>query len=137
MRVAGHASYLEEFWVRVEQTEDCQGRPGIVTATDAAVVSELRVRLARDDLRNHDGCPELSLRFDDVDRPAMVSITAVEGGNQKPGVGDRAQSPYTVSSIVSERSEGPWMTPTKLRRRSIWPASAAKPVSTRWTMSPL
>jgi hypothetical protein len=37
----------------------------------------------------------------------MVPITAVEGGNQEPGVGERAQPRYTVSSIVSERSGGP------------------------------
>jgi len=89
-----------------------------VTATHTAVVSELGVGLSRDDLRDHDGCPKLSLGCDCIDRPAMVPIIAVEGGNQKPGVGERAQPPYTVSSIVTERSGGPWMTPTKLSRRS-------------------
>ncbi len=89
-----------------------------MTATDTAVVSELGKGFSGDDFRDNDGCPELSLGFNDIDRPAMVPISAVEGGNQKPGVGERAQPPYTVSSIVSERSGGPWMTPTKLRRRS-------------------
>jgi hypothetical protein len=118
MRFAGHASYLEKFWVRGEQAEDRQGRSGVATATHTAVVSQLGIGLSRDDLRDHEGCPKLSLGCDDVDRPAMMPIIAVEGGNQKSGVGERAQPPYTVSSIVSERSGGPWMTPTKLSRRS-------------------
>lgn len=78
-----------------------------MTSTDATVASELRIGLSRDDLGDHDGCPELSVRLDDIDRPEMVSIAAVEGGNQQPGVGERAQAPDTVSSIVSERSGGP------------------------------
>jgi hypothetical protein len=118
MRFARHASYLEKFCVRGEQAEDCQGRSGVATATDTTVVSELGIGLSRDDLRDHDRCPKLSLGRNDIDRPAMVPIIAVEGGNQKPGVGERTQPPYTVSSIVSERSGGPWMTPTKLSRRS-------------------
>jgi len=118
MRFARHAAYLEEFRVRGEQAEDCQGRSGIVTAADTAVVSELGIGLSRDDLRDHDWCPKLSLGRDDVCRPVMVPIIAVERGNQKPGVGERAQPPYTVSSMVSERSGGPWMTPTKLSRWS-------------------
>lgn len=78
-----------------------------MTATDSAVVSELRIGFAGDDLRDHNRRPQFALRFDDIDRPAMVPITAVEDGDQEPGVGERAQPPYTVSSIVSERSGGP------------------------------
>jgi hypothetical protein len=137
MRLVGQASYLEHIGPRGEQTEDGQGRPGVVTPADATVVSELGESLSRNHFRDNDRCPCLSLGFDDIDRPAMVPVTVVEGRNQKPGVGERAQPPYTVSSMVSERLGGPWSTPTKLRMRSIWPASAAKPVSTSWTMSPL
>ncbi len=50
---------------------------------------------------------QLSLGFDGVDRPEVVPIIAVEESNQEPGVGKRAQPPYTVSSMVSERSGGP------------------------------
>ena len=57
MRLTGHASYLEKFRVCGEQAEDRQGRSGIATAADTAVVSELRKGLAGDDLRDHDGCP--------------------------------------------------------------------------------
>jgi hypothetical protein len=131
MRLVWQASYLEKVGVCGDQTEDGQGRSGVATATDPTVVSELGKSLSRRHLRDHDRCPCLSLRLDDIYRPAMVPITSVERRNQEPGVGERAQAPYNVLSIVSERSGGPWMTPMKLRRRSIWPASAAKPVSTR------
>ncbi len=137
MRLVGQASYLEHLGLCGEQTEDGQGRSGVVTPANTTVVSELGESLSRHHFRDNDWCPYLSLGFDDIDRPAMVSVTPVEGRNQNPGVGDRTQSPYTVSSMVAERSGGPWSTPTKLRMRSIWPASAANPVSTSWTMSPL
>jgi hypothetical protein len=55
------------------------------------VVSELGIGLSRDDLRDHDGCTKLSLSCDDIDRPSVMPIMAVKGGNQKPGVGERFQ----------------------------------------------
>jgi len=67
----------------------------------------------------------------------MVPIVPIEGSNQEPCIGQSAQRPYTVSSMVSERSAGPSMTPRKPRRRSIWLVSAARPASTSRTISPL
>ena len=107
MGLIRQAAYLEKVWVCGEQTQDHQSGPGVATAADTAVVSELCIGLSCDDLGDHYGCPCLSLRFEYLDRPAMVAITAIECGDQEPGVGERAQPPYTVSSIVSERSEGP------------------------------
>jgi hypothetical protein len=88
MRLVGHASYLEHLRLRGEQTEDGQGRSGVVTPADTTVVSELGESLSRNHFRDNDRCPYLSLGFDDIDRPAMVLVAAVEGGNQKPGVGE-------------------------------------------------
>lgn len=57
MRLARHASCLEEFWVCGEQSEDGQGRSGVATAADTVVISELGKRLSRNDLRYHNWCP--------------------------------------------------------------------------------
>lgn len=59
-----------------------------MTPADATVVSELGESLSRNHFRDNDRCPYLSLGFNGVDRPAMVPVTAVEGRNQKPGVGE-------------------------------------------------
>ncbi len=107
MRLVRHASPLKEFGVHRQQTEDCQGRSCIAATADPAVVTQLGEGLSSNHLRNHDGGVQFSLGFDGADRPAVVAVIAVEESNQESGVGERAQPPYTVSSIVSERSGGP------------------------------
>jgi hypothetical protein len=92
-RPARHPSHLEDLGIRGEQAEDCQRRSGIVAATDTAVIAELSKSLSRDHLWDHDGRLQPSLSLDDAGRPAVVTISAVEKGNQKPGVGERSQRP--------------------------------------------
>jgi len=47
-----------------------------VTPADTTVVSALGESLSRHHFRDNDRCPYLSLGFDDIDRPAMVLVTA-------------------------------------------------------------
>jgi len=91
-RPTGHSPHLEDLRIRREQAENGQRWSGIAAAADTAVIAELGECLSGDHLWNHDGRFQLSLSLDDAGRPAVVAISAVEKGNQKPGVGERAQA---------------------------------------------
>src|SRR5437773_3397718 len=131
MREVWRLSYVKEVWGRRKETEHCKRPVGVASSTDAAIVAELRVSLPRYNFRHNNRVLRSSFRVEGRDRPAMVAVAAIEGGHQQAGVGQRTQRPYTVSSIVSERSAGPSITPANARRRSICFSSAANPISTR------
>src|SRR5258708_627250 len=113
-----HALDLKALAACLEQTEDSESGSGVAAAADATVVSQFGEGFASDYLRDNQQSLEPSLSLYCVDRPAMVAITTIQGRDQKPAVRERAQRRYTVSSMVSDRSGGPWRTPAKANTRS-------------------
>jgi hypothetical protein len=92
-RPTRNPAHLEDLGIRGQQAEDRQRWSGIAAATDTAVIAELGEGLSRDHLWDHDRRLQRALSLDDVGRPAVMAISAVEKGNQKPGVGEGAQGP--------------------------------------------
>ena len=79
-----------------QETEQRKRRPGITATAHLSVIPELGEGFTRNRLRDDQTPALLACGGDRGDRPEVVAIATIDGGDQQSRVDERAQRAYTV-----------------------------------------